>query len=128
MYVLSLELIGDDAIQVIREFGRLFGEREPLSGLFPWVAKLRGTSKRFGFDREFLSGQKDYSQSNSVGSRGVVCHYHLQEGEFYDVFERVTWGKSRRYYCTIENNTLYELTREEVVTWLVVKQELESTC
>ncbi|MBF6592642.1 MAG: hypothetical protein IVW57_19200 [Ktedonobacterales bacterium] len=83
----------------------------------PWVARLTGIDARFGFAREFQHGQKDYSQANGVGSRGVYLCYALTDG-VYEVHDRVTWQRSRRYFVRVAGSTVTEIDREEVARCL----------
>ncbi len=79
----------------------------------PWVAQLTGRDKQFGFARTFVSGQIDYSQANSTGSRGVFLYYPLRDG-VYEVNERTSWRSVRRYFLRVENGHSREIQREEV--------------
>ncbi len=79
----------------------------------PWVARITGLDAQFGYKREFMRGQKDYSQANSVGSRGVYMYYPLSDG-IYEVHERLSWKRTRRYFCQVSNSDITEISREEV--------------
>lgn len=69
------------------------------------------------FQMRPVSGQIDYSQANSVGSRGVYLYYALTPGA-YLVHERTSWRHTRTYYLLVEDEMKREVTREEVVAWL----------
>lgn len=84
----------------------------------PWVARLTGLDARFGFARTFQRGQKDYSEANSVGSRGVYLHFPLEMG-LYEVFALVTWTRSRRYFIRVDADAaITEISKEEVIRCL----------
>jgi hypothetical protein len=89
--MLQLECIGDDTAQ-------LLGVRWTQ----PWVAELTGFSKQHRYRRLFLRGQKDYTQANSMGSRGVYEHFLLEPGRVYEVYARLTWHRSDRYFCRVD--------------------------
>ncbi len=88
-----------------------------------WCAEIVAFSERYGFKRRFFKPTVDYSESNSVGSRGVHRYYWLEDGKIYDVSEPVSWRKTARYYCRVEGEKLIELTKEQVEAWL--KDHLE---
>jgi len=112
---LRLECIADDLLQTARALPRLFGKGGP-SG--PWVARLTGLTPT-NFQREFLRGMKDYSQANSVGSRGVYLTFWLDSNDIYEVYHRTAWKNDRRYFCRpTKDGTFQKLTREEARAWL----------
>lgn len=82
----------------------------------PWVARIVGTCKRFGLSREFIRGEKDYTESNTVGSRGVYLHYHLADG-IYEINDLESWGRSRRYFLLVIGGSSREITKEEALEW-----------
>jgi hypothetical protein len=83
----------------------------------PWIARLIGLDETYGFKREFVRGQIDYSQSNQIGSRGVYIYYPLKEG-LYEVNERETWTRVRRYFIRVQGMTITEIAREEALACL----------
>lgn len=124
--VLSLEIIGDNHTQRARAVKR--GDaKAPLyvpkmvqmvkhsqKKYTPWVARITGLCNKYGLKREFMRGQKDYSLANSVGSRGVYVYYPLDPG-IYEVNERLTWKRVRRYFIQVQNAEITEITREQVL-------------
>ncbi len=81
----------------------------------PWVAEITGTSRRFGLKREFLRYRKDYVDANSKGSRGVRACYVLESGKFYEVFSRISWSRTHRYFCVVTSKgDIVEIEREEI--------------
>lgn len=121
--VLKLEIIGDnyyaarhkvpDKKRYQHKYERILGADKTR----PWVAAITGLDERYGFRREFIRGQKDYSLANSVGSRGVYVYYPLKPG-IYEVHERLTWKKTRRYFIRVEGEEMQEIDRKEVEAWL----------
>lgn len=80
-----------------------------------FVAEITGFHPKFKYERQFMRCKKDYSKSNSKGSRGVYAFYILESGKIYDVLEPYSWKKSHRYFCTIDDNGNIEiLTKEQV--------------
>jgi hypothetical protein len=118
---LKLEVVGDTTSQrtklaagILRSAGMA-----PVAGLYktarpqPWVAKIVGTNTKFGLERQFVKGRKDYSTASSSGQRGVMMHYLLEPG-IYEIQEILSWSKSRRYFARSEAGRLVEIDREEV--------------
>lgn len=123
--VVKLEAIGDDAHQykkLIRrgdidpDFRRQLTPREHLRSQ-PWIARLTGLDQQFKFKREFVRGQKDYSQANSVGSRGVYIYYALTSG-IYEVNAPLSWSRTDRYFCRVKDGQIIRMTFEETLEWL----------
>jgi len=116
-YVLKLELIGDQwgLKKETQLLTRIF-----LGGIPPsaWVAEIAGKSDRYGYERQFLKCKKDYSKSNSTGTRGVYVFYILQSGHCYEVKCRISWKRGDRYFCRIEGTELIRMSKEEVDQWL----------
>lgn len=88
----------------------------------PWVARITGFDEQFGLVREFIKGQKDYSQANSVGSRGIYLYYPLKDG-VYEVNKRISWRHGRRYFILVVSSEIVEVSREEVEQWLQQQQK-----
>jgi hypothetical protein len=115
---LALECIGDDIAQAMKAKVQVPTLKAWRMGKQPWVAEITGTHPTYGFQRQFIYGQKDYSQGNSVGSRGVYRYYQLEPGKLYEVFSRATWNRSERYFCQVADGALVKMTIEEVYTCL----------
>jgi len=124
---LTLEAIGDNTITMLRLWSRvadaaMSGGGEKVFGKIPpacWVAEVRGPDSQYKWQRRFLRGKKDYTRANSVGSRGVYVCYILESGLVYEVKERVSWGRSRRYFCRVsEGGEVIEIPEDEVTQWL----------
>lgn len=77
----------------------------------PWVQQI--VKKGGHIAREYMPGQIDYSQANSTGSRGVYLYYYLPSG-IYEVNERSSWTRVRRYFCKVELGQIIEISQEEV--------------
>lgn len=125
--VLRLEIIGDNYYSYKRDLAKGEARKTPRMERYaemmgrdktqPWMARITGLDKKYGFGREFLHGQRDYSKSNSIGSRGVYEYFALSDG-LYEVHERPTWKRTRRYFIQVAGTEIVEITREEVLTWL----------
>ncbi|MEN6396105.1 MAG: hypothetical protein ABFC78_06440 [Methanoregula sp.] len=114
---LKLEAIGHDACvrfggmkKMFRAMGAqaLWGD-DIEAPSHPWVAKITGLWPSGKFQREFLRGTNDYSEANSKGSRGVFVWYMLESGNYYDVYELISWKNDDRYLCKVddEGNIIY---------------------
>jgi hypothetical protein len=130
--VLGLELIADDYFwhtrrglwdwdKQLRYMRRLGPDKSPT-----WVAHITGFDEKFGYKREFLRGQRDYTDANSIGSRGIMAYYILKPG-LYQVNERRTWKHVRRYFILAEESEYREISKEEADEWLR-RNISESTC
>ena len=101
---IGLELIGGDPCG-------LFYRRQP------WVARIDGFDSYYGYKRQFMPYVTDYSRCNSTGSRGVMHYYCLDDG-IYEVSERISWKRTRRYFILAFNGEYEKVEREEVDRWL----------
>ena len=121
--VLKLEAIGDHYFAYCKYKKRINPKYErhvwqmTKRGMRPWVARITGFDDHYEFAREFVNGQKDWSQANGIGSRGVYIYYPLRPG-IYEVNDRVSWQRSRRYFIQVDGLEITEITREEVGEWL----------
>ncbi len=131
---LKLEAIDDDFAQVVgsivrfmREAGMRAGENH-FRGVArrPWVAEITGWRGGRWYEREFLDGNKDYSQANSIGSRGVYLYYYLREGRIYEVNELSGRTRSRRYFCTVCDGAVIEMDASEVQDALSERAERQA--
>ena len=82
-----------------------------------FVRRILGISED-GLEEKELRGHTDYSQANSVGSRGVFKYYFLAEGAIYHVSAPQTWKRTDEYYCRNVGGRLIHMSMEEVVQWL----------
>jgi hypothetical protein len=123
--ILSLELRGDNTRQLFRLWNSISDANlgkdagAAILGMPPpaaWVAEIIGLDKKYKYERRFLQFNKDYSQANSVGSRGVQAVYMLEDGKIYDV---KAWKE--RYFCTIRDWEICRISEYEVNEWLKEK-------
>lgn len=84
----------------------------------PWVAKIIGLSKKYGFVREFLHGKKDLAKSSGSGNRGVYLRFVVDSGVLYEVKRRTSWRSSERFFFVFDNGEMTKLTKQEAVEWL----------
>jgi hypothetical protein len=124
---LKCELIGDSSREHLKwmsqfmddAFGRGFGNE--FVGKVPpicWCARITGTDQRYGLDREFIRGRRDYRDANSVGSRGVFMWFVIETGYYYEVKRRVSWRYSERFFCKVtESGDIVEVEKGEVEAW-----------
>jgi len=80
----------------------------------PWVAQIIGKDWQFGFRRNFLRGNIDYSQASGTGKRGVYLWFILEDGMVYEVEHHVSWKNQRRYFCTVKEGQVIEISKAEV--------------
>lgn len=80
-----------------------------------FVAEIIGVDYKYTFKRLFINGKKDYSNSNSKGSRGIFMYYFLDSSKIYDIKRQVSWKKTERFYCKFNNNgEVVKITEDEV--------------
>jgi len=125
---LKIELFNDDKYQASRMWDNIFAaaglsEKDWIRAIEfkwqrPWVARIIGIDPHYRYQREFLQPSKDYSEANSVGSRGVFLYYWLDDGAVYEVKEQYTWRKWRRYFCQVRDGQIVRIEEEDVVEWL----------
>lgn len=116
----SAEAIGlhtrnSDAL--VAEFTSRFGDPTRLK---PWCAEITGRDPTYGYARQFLPPRYDYSQANSVGSRGIYAWWTIETGRLYQMSSRQSWtgGMERRWLVVDEDGDTRELTQEEADRWL----------
>lgn len=118
---LELELVGDDTYQLFKFYKNvtegLIGLGNEVFGKVPptaWVAEITAFDAKYKYTRHFMRFKKDYSRSNSKGSRGVYAEYLLESGQIYEVKER-----KERYFCKVDDaGEIVKITEEEVIAWL----------
>lgn len=96
---------------VARHAGVRFRETQP------WLAKITGPCERYGYQRTFLRARTDYSQSNSVGSRGIWLWWTLDADRLYQARYRTSWALSswREMFLTVTGEgEVVELSAEEM--------------
>lgn len=129
---LCLEAIGDDQTHYMRLWRNVVDHVIPglgsaVTGSIPqpcWVAEITGTDHKYKYKRKFLHGKKDYQKSNSKGSRGVYIWYILESGKHYEVKERVSWSRSKRYFIKVTDaGDIVWSTELEVESWLKNRSE-----
>lgn len=118
MYSLRLECIGDNGYKAIRDIADV--------DLSPWVAQITGYDPTYFYRRHFIRGNKDYSEGNSIGSRGVYLYFSLGDG-IYEVKEHKSWGRTIRYFLRVHEGQATEITTGEVGMWLNRNRNLQST-
>jgi hypothetical protein len=78
------------------------------SGGKEWVAEIVGRHPKFKFERSFLSPiERKWSGSGKTGT----TRYELEAGKVYEVNE--PW--KGRWFITVENGEVVEITAEEVL-------------
>lgn len=79
-----------------------------------WIAELLGFSEVFNFKRRFLKYQRDYSEANGSGSRGIYDTFILETGKFYEVKD-----SEYRYFCKVDSaGDIVKIEKQEVIEWL----------
>jgi hypothetical protein len=108
--MLEVEAIGDN-ISVPSFLGRIPKRY--------WCAEILGPDIQYGFSRKFLSPQKDYAHSNSVGSRGVYAYYLLESGHLYEAAIPKSWRNTERTFLTVDaEGTIRYLSTDEATQWV----------
>ena len=78
----------------------------------PWVARVFISHGRM--QRDFLKGQKDYSQSNASGSRGIFLRFVLYPGEIYEIFSNISYARTERFFARISGRSIERINEHEV--------------
>lgn len=112
--VLQLECIGDNYIQRARLIRQ--GKAQMPREVRQFVPIIKYGQKRFCVwvarqvdgKRKFVTGMRDYSLANSIGSRGIFEYFALDDG-VYEVNECMALGKSRRHFIRVQNAEIEEI-------------------
>jgi len=95
---------------------------ETIGNARPWVALIQGRDPKYGFAREFLTGVRDYSRANSVGSRGIVTVWTLGDG-LYEISLPQSWSRTERFFARVVDGQLERISAAEVAAEFVQEQE-----
>lgn len=101
-YAIILEAIGDDTVGV-------YGTRPR-----HWITQIFGCDGRGRWIGAKLYGARDYSSANSIGSRGVMVTYLLDEGPIYQVCSPQSWTRADTYFCRILDGQCVRMSDDEV--------------
>lgn len=124
---LRLEFLGSNDFDAIRGAGRMVNAIAPgLGEAFigdiprgPYVAEITWNAELMSFARRYLPSQRDYSKSNSKGSRGVMLCFIIESDRLYEVHSRISWRNSETYYAAVaEDGSIYRLKENEAQQWL----------
>jgi len=97
--VIKIECIGDGTPRR-RDFG---------------VWELTGLSSTRGpFIKQPVPAQKDYAESNGIGSRGVYAYYLCKDGPVYEVKKPISWSRTDQYYVQFYQGNKFRLEISEV--------------
>lgn len=125
----EIEEIGADTIAFFREQREALNNADldlqlgsmligPIKSPY-WVAEITGTDPKYGYARTFLRARRDYSRSNSIGSRGIYLCYILEAGKLYQAQSKPSWSRLERYFLTATTDGRIEyLSDEEAAEWL----------
>lgn len=80
-----------------------------------WVAELTALDAAYGYERNFLRPQIDYSRADVYDLEGVIANYILETGKLYQVHEQVGLHDYIRYFCAVLNNGDIARLEEEAV-------------
>lgn len=98
-------------LEWIKGSGRALAHKPPPK---PWVARLTGLDPVHRFSREFVRSVMDYTDARPSGARGIYLYFSMSPG-LYEVFQPVTWKKSRRFFIRVdEAGDWVEIERKEV--------------
>lgn len=125
--MLEVELFGEDTRQLYGIYSSILDGAVPGLGkqaigyMKPssWVAEITGPDLKYKYARTFLKCKKEYSRSNSKGSRGVFAEYLLESGKVYEVKSQISWKNSDRYFCTVDNDgNIIHLSEDKIKSML----------
>jgi hypothetical protein len=120
--ILKLELYDDSTRIFVRDLTRFTdgitgkGTGRIILGSMPssvWVAEITGRDPKYQYARRFLRYKKDYSQSNSKGTRGIYAVYIIDDGRIYEVKDN-----KEQYFCVVQNWEIRQVDLEYVEVWL----------
>lgn len=125
--ILKLEIVNFWRAQGIinmNNFLRGYSKPQSLKGIMPWVAKIIGLDSAFKFKREFLRGQKDYSEAHRNGTN-IYLYFYLEPNQIYEVFKTINKKSEKsnvRYFIKTGKDGGHEIiNEEEVIEWLSKK-------
>lgn len=110
--------------------GELYIHRALSENVRPWVARIGGTSERFGFDREFIAPIKDWTRASRTMRgrlRGLVYAFPLRVGWVVEVQEGDRHDRPIRYFARVAPTGLDEISAEEAMVWAAEQDELTRT-
>ena len=87
---------------------------ETIGNTKPWVARITGTDPKYGLKREFVNGTRDYSNANSVKTRGVETTWVLGDG-IYECSLPKSWKNTERFFTIVTQDGYQFLTSTEVI-------------
>lgn len=83
-----------------------------------WVKEVSGIEPRRIIETP-IDGYADYTNSNSVGSRGVIINYLLQEGHIYHVSAPINFKRRETYFCQVRQGNIVRVEFDEVIKRLI---------
>lgn len=94
------------------------GNGSPQGGTNPYCKRIKAVGRDGFIVTEFMKFNRDYTDANGVGTRGVYDYYILPPG-IYEILEAVSWKKSRKYYLFIDDGySEQEMNYEEAIECL----------
>lgn len=89
-----------------------------------YVAEICGFHNIYKYERKFLKGKRDYTLSNSKGTRGIYVYYVLDSNIIYEVRYKTSWKSQQQYFIKTDNIGNYEKIDEQgVISWIKEKSE-----
>jgi len=79
-----------------------------------WVAEITDIDEKYGFKREFLNAEKDWSSSGKTG----WSYYELENGKVYEVNEPY----KGRWFFQVTNGECVEISKEDVLEYIEQKR------
>jgi len=131
MIQIKIERIGDNNQEYFSLWDKVLSDLIPGLGnavigkppALAFCAEITGLHPKFKFERKFLKPNRDYSQANRIGSRGVFDYYNLEEGKIYDIKAPRTWKHTDRYYCRVMKESIVRMDESEVIECLKNRSE-----
>jgi hypothetical protein len=97
---------------------------EQIGGNKPWVAKITGLDPKYGLAREFVRGIRDYSGSNSVGSRGIETTFALEDG-IYEINIPRSWKQTDREFIRVADGKYSGCLEKAEIVEAIKDQEVQ---
>ena len=76
----------------------------------PWIAEIRGTDERFGYQRRFIRPSIEYGKKD----RPETLWYALRDGRLHEVQRHVKGAKLERVFVEVRDGKPVEITKDEL--------------
>jgi len=85
-----------------------------------FIAKIVKNKSKVSIKKIYLKGKKDYTDSNSTGSRGIYEWFILECGCVYEIKKPVTWKHTDMFFCYVTGDGNIQKIEEDEI-WDLIK-------